>query len=120
MALEEVSAVAEGRVWSATDALEVGLVDGLGDLNAAIDAAAARAELQNYEIDYVEPALSPSELLFQQLAERMGALGVFSRADSVAALVHLARPLLESAEVLSTLQDPRHLYMHCLACANTQ
>ena len=120
MALEEVSAVAEGRVWSATDALEVGLVDGLGDLNAAIDAAAARAELQDYEIDYVEPALSPSELLFQQLAERMGALGVFSRADSVAALVHLARPLLESAEVLSTLQDPRHLYMHCLACANTQ
>ena len=116
LALDKVAAAAEGRVWSAEDALELGLVDQLGGLESAIEAAAARAGLETYEIDYVEQPLSPGELILQQFAERMGSLGVLPRSDSVASLVRLTRPLLETAGMLTSLQDPRHLFLRCLAC----
>lgn len=116
MPLDEVAAAAEGRVWSASDAVELGLVDQLGGLEEAIAAAAARAEMDSYEVEYVEPRLSPSELILRQFAERTGGLGLLPRSDSVARLAGLARPLLEAADLLASLQDPRHMYMRCLGC----
>lgn len=50
MSIEEVDEVAQGRVWSGTDALENGLVDELGSLEDAINYAAELAELANYKI----------------------------------------------------------------------
>lgn len=117
MPLDSVAAAAEGRVWSASDALELGLVDELGGLESAIGAAAARAELETWEVEYAEQPLSPSELILRQFAERMGSLGIFPRSDSVAALVSVARPLLDTADLLTSLQDPRHIFMRCLSCA---
>ena len=38
---EEINGIAGGRVWSGEDALGIGLVDALGGLRAAVDAAAA-------------------------------------------------------------------------------
>jgi len=46
MTVEEVDAVAQGRVWTGADALEVGLVDELGGLSHAIDKAAGLVELE--------------------------------------------------------------------------
>lgn len=46
MTVEEVDAVAQGRVWTGTDALEVGLVDELGGLSHAIDKAAELVDLE--------------------------------------------------------------------------
>jgi protease-4 len=40
---EEIESVAQGRVWTGAQALENGLVDGLGGLGAALDAARSRA-----------------------------------------------------------------------------
>lgn len=48
MSIEETDAVARGRVWSGTDALDAGLVDQLGTLNDAIDKA---AELAGFEAE---------------------------------------------------------------------
>ncbi|MGH3113011.1 MAG: signal peptide peptidase SppA, partial [Gaiellaceae bacterium] len=45
MTVERVDAVAQGRVWSGTQALERGLEDRVGGLQAAIDAAKKLAEL---------------------------------------------------------------------------
>jgi protease-4 len=50
MTLEEVDAVGQGRVWSGSDALELGLVDELGDLNRAIELAVELAVLEDYRI----------------------------------------------------------------------
>ncbi len=46
----EVYEIAKGRVWSGTEALEVGLVDTLGSLNDAISIAADLAGTNNYRI----------------------------------------------------------------------
>ncbi|CAM1344004.1 signal peptide peptidase SppA [Tenacibaculum amylolyticum] len=60
MTFEKVDAIAQGRVWTGKEALENGLVDELGSLDDAINAAAQLAELKsykirnypNYEVDY--------------------------------------------------------------------
>jgi protease-4 len=117
MTVEEVMPLAEGRVWSAPDALEHGLVDALGGLEDAIGAAAARADLERYEVDYVELPRSPRELLLQQLSKRLGALPGWQSTQVRTTLLQLLRPVREAARELSILQDPAHLYTRCITCA---
>lgn len=45
-----VDSIAQGRVWSGTDALRLGLVDRLGGLQDAIDCAARMAKTNNYRL----------------------------------------------------------------------
>ncbi|SNR29117.1 protease-4 [Maribacter sedimenticola] len=50
LTMAQVDSVAQGRVWSGTEAVEVGLVDELGNLDDAIKAAAEIAGLETYGI----------------------------------------------------------------------
>ena len=50
LSLEEVEALAQGRVWTGLQAKENGLVDELGGLGAAIKAAAVLAEIEEYNL----------------------------------------------------------------------
>ncbi|MEG1936085.1 MAG: signal peptide peptidase SppA [Rikenellaceae bacterium] len=47
LSMEKVDAIAGGRVWSGSDAMKVGLVDGMGGIDNAIAIAAERAGLGN-------------------------------------------------------------------------
>ncbi len=48
MKQDDVKKIAEGRVWTGEQALEIGLVDKLGDLDEAIAAAAELAKCEKY------------------------------------------------------------------------
>jgi protease IV len=50
MTKEAVHQVAQGRVWTGTKAANIGLVDVLGDLQDAMDIAAAKAGLEKYRV----------------------------------------------------------------------
>ena len=51
--METIEEIAQGRVWSGKDAVEIGLVDSLGGLNEAITSAAELAKLKKYNlVDY--------------------------------------------------------------------
>ena len=50
MDINQVEVVAQGRVWSGTQAFQKGLVDGLGDLHTAIAMAANAAEVERYNV----------------------------------------------------------------------
>lgn len=51
LTVAQVDSIAGGRVWSGSDALKVGLVDGMGDLDEAIAIAADKAGLEgNYDL----------------------------------------------------------------------
>ncbi|KRF01948.1 signal peptide peptidase SppA [Frateuria sp. Soil773] len=59
---EAIDAIAQGRVWTGQQALERGLVDQLGGLDAAIADAADRAKLgADYPVRYVEAPLGGFE-----------------------------------------------------------
>ncbi|RYE22839.1 MAG: signal peptide peptidase SppA, partial [Sphingobacteriales bacterium] len=67
LSMENVDSIAQGRVWTGTDAKRLGLVDGMGDLDRAIESAAALAKVKTYQtVTYP----SPSDK-FEKMVQRM-------------------------------------------------
>lgn len=50
MNIEQVHEIAQGRVWSGEDAIEIGLVDEIGSLQDAIDHAVSLAKIDDYNV----------------------------------------------------------------------
>jgi len=50
MTQEAVDAIAQGRVWTGSDAIKIGLVDEIGGLDMALQAAADAADMTNYKV----------------------------------------------------------------------
>jgi len=50
MTFAEVDAVAQGRVWTGTEAVKIGLVDKIGGMEAALEAAAKLAKIDDYRV----------------------------------------------------------------------
>ena len=48
MTFAQVDSIAQGRVWTGSEALKIGLVDKIGNLNDAIKAAAKLAKTKDY------------------------------------------------------------------------
>jgi protease-4 len=120
MSIAQVDPLAEGRVWCAEDALNSGLVDKVGSLHDAIAAAADIAEMNDYEVQYVERPLSPRDMLMKQLAKSVGSLNVSTASTVSTALSGFLGPVREAVEELGSLQDPAHLYMRCMGCADVR
>lgn len=118
MSIEEVDAIAQGRVWSAADALEHGLIDKLGDLQDAIAAAGKLSGLSQYEIEYVGLPLSPRDLLLQQLSGRVGSLKLWANSSMADAFSGVLQTFSAAARELENLDDPAHLYVRCVSCAS--
>ena len=113
--VEDVDKIAQGRVWAGVDAQRIGLVDHLGGLKDATDAAAKLAELgTDYDVDYIAPDLSLREELLMQLRSetlRMGQMAgiIPPRSD----IERVLDPVLEQARAIAKLNDPRGLYAYC-------
>jgi protease-4 len=67
MSVEEVDSIAQGRIWTGTDAYKIGLVDTLGGLDLAIRIAAKKANMKNYSV-VEKPVLKE---FFEQLTESL-------------------------------------------------
>jgi len=48
MTIAQVDSIAQGRVWTGTEALKIGLVDKIGNLDDALKEAASLAKIKNY------------------------------------------------------------------------
>ena len=64
MTTEQVDRVAQGRVWTGSQAVDLGLVDDLGGLQQAISDAAELAQLDHYQIKEITTNKSLFEELF--------------------------------------------------------
>ncbi|MDC0091986.1 signal peptide peptidase SppA, partial [Gammaproteobacteria bacterium] len=64
---EDIKAIAGGRVWIATSAKEIGLVDEIGGVDDAIAYAVNLTELEDYQVKYYSQELSPEELIIREL-----------------------------------------------------
>lgn len=118
MTTSQVDAIAQGRVWSGSKALELGLVDALGNIDSAIEAAAELANLSDYETLLVEKQKSPRALFLQSL---FGQASVLLGQSSVEpfnknALTEIISKLSLELKQLSQLNDPQGVYSFCLAC----
>lgn len=69
MSQDAIKAIGEGRVWLGKDALQIGLVDELGNIYNAIQKAAELAQLSEYELIEYPEKKDPFEELFSALDE---------------------------------------------------
>ena len=103
LSVEEVNNIAQGRVWSGSDALEIGLVDRIGGLNDAIAEAADLAGIRDY---YTE--IYPREKKFlDKLSDMFGtetAMQSWLNSEEMKPF----RTLIENADMLS--RSGEHLF----------
>ena len=106
---EEIKEIAGGRVWIATTAREIGLVDAIGGIDDAITYAASIAKLEDYQVEYYGEELSNAEVILKELLEisdvSLGDHKVFSALNGLATLY----------ETLAGIQEPKAL-LTCRDC----
>ena len=113
--VEEIDKIAQGRVWAGLDAQRIGLVDHLGGLKDATDAAAKLAELaSDYDVEYIEPSFNLREELLMQLRGAAVRFAVsLGLAAPPSAVQRLLDPYLEELRTVAKLNDPRGLASYC-------
>ncbi|HJL96499.1 MAG TPA: signal peptide peptidase SppA [SAR86 cluster bacterium] len=110
MSVEEVDKIAQGRVWAGSKALELGLVDNLGNLKDAINRAAELAELDEYttylpsqDLDWKQRILSNfSNILIGLIPESLRE--------------NLVIKTIEVLNEIDSFNDPKGLYIRCEDC----
>jgi protease-4 len=112
MTVEQVDAIAGGKVWIGRQALEIGLVDELGGLNDAIRAAAELAGLDDYKAERFGAPISPQQLVLEELGKNLEVAMPATVQNAMAWLAPFQEPLV----TLSQLQDPKHIYLQCFDC----
>ncbi|NET38059.1 MAG: signal peptide peptidase SppA [Cyanothece sp. SIO1E1] len=103
---QRVAQIAEGRVWSGLDAQQLGLVDNLGGLTAAIQAAADQADLEEEDWQVEEYPKPPS-------LEELILGGLFNsplQTKSDHPLASDFQKLRSGLEILKSLNDPQGIY----------
>jgi len=112
---EQIDTIAQGHVWSGSDARRLGLVDQLGSFNDALQAAARRAKLTDYAAEFIEPELTWAQQLAMQLRSHLLSL-LHLRSPGEAALAQLAQrldPVARAAQRLARFSVPNRLYAYC-------
>ena len=110
MTPEAVDEIGQGRVWLGQQAIEIGLVDQLGGLADAVEAAAELADLEQYGIKRFTTPRSPGEEFLRQFMETE------ATARPASALSATSHQLRSAWSLASQLNDPGKLYAICEPC----
>ncbi len=117
LTVEQVDQVAQGRVWTGKDALARGLIDQIGDFDDALAVAAKLAQLDAYDIYWVEEPLTPAQQFVQDMMQQVSvSLGVNVESWIPKSLLPMAKQLQQHSTLLDTLNDPKGQYVLCLTC----
>ena len=113
MTTENVDEIAQGRVWTGAKALELGLVDEIGGLDEAIQAAAELAAITDYEIWRVEPEASRQQQILKALTAEIRTLAPTVQRDPI---TQYWRALQADVKSLARFNDPQKAYVICETC----
>jgi protease-4 len=110
---QRVAEIAQGRVWSGEAAKQIGLVDEIGGLNAAIEYAAKQANLdKDWQLQEYPKQSSFEERLFgRTVEETRTALGIEkAQIQSSNPLTTEFQKLQQEIEILQNMNDPQGVY----------
>jgi len=115
--VEQVDSIAQGQVWTGNEAFERGLIDEIGDMDAAIASAAELADLEDggYGMKYFDKELTPGEQLALEFLGGVKWLGLSSAipGSQRSSLERVANLLEDTISPLLRLNDPKGVYAHC-------
>lgn len=115
MTTTKVDSIAQGRIWTGKKALELGLVDALGDMPQAIAKAAELAKLKQYDTRVIEQQLSPEQEIIQQMFSTMVSY-LPQSAVTATQLDQLLGKVRSEAQTLASFNDPNGVYLYCDSC----
>ncbi len=115
--LLDADKIAQGRVWSGQDALDIGLVDKLGDFDDAVRLAASLSSLEDYQLQWVEEPLPVFEQLLNQLLSETKASVTLSLSSLIPEqLRSISTQISSDKSLLNSFNDPQGQYVLCLDC----
>jgi protease-4 len=98
MAVEEIERLASGRIWTGAEALENGLVDVLGDLDDAVEIAAAKAGVSDdFKVSLYPVQKEPIQELLESLSGDYEAKAMAEKLDEL-------YPYMQSLETLKEMK----------------
>lgn len=109
----KVAEIAQGRIWSGTAAKQIGLVDEIGGLNAAIEYAAKQAKLgKDWQVKEYPQTSSFEERFFGKVTEEArSALGIAATEIKPSnPLTAEFQKLQQELAILQRMNDPRGVY----------
>ena len=106
----EVEALAQGKVFAGEKAKEVGLVDKLGSVNQAVEAAAGQAGISDYAVTTLLPPLSWWDRIVYQIGADTKSLLQENRIFQ--SLFKSAEPALTALQSILIFPDPNGMYAH--------
>jgi len=117
-----VDGIGQGQIWTGVEAMQHGLVDGLGGQQAAIELAAELAGLDadGYGTFVIEQELSPSEQMLVGLLSVSARTGLdlsrWVRTPDI--LTRLSQSIDRRLDSMLRFNDPKGMYAHCLCDLN--
>jgi protease-4 len=118
-----VDTIARGRVWTAKQAKELGLIDDIGGLSDALTNAAERANISdNYDVIWIETELTAMQKFFMSsLAQVSTYLDINFMSKEQLMIQQFLSPLEKSlAPLLHAKQGQVNQYAHCLCEVSLQ
>ncbi|MDA7802664.1 S49 family peptidase, partial [Gammaproteobacteria bacterium] len=109
MAYVDVLPIAGGRIWSGVKALELGLVDKIGDLEDALISAANMADIEDYSVKTYKKEADPLDLFLQEILKNI---------DYQVKVDPSLKILLEKSSKYSKIINPKeeNIMAYCFEC----
>jgi len=109
MAYVDVLPIAGGRIWSGVKALELGLVDKIGDLEDALISAANMADIEDYSVKTYKKEADPLDLFLQEILKNI---------DYQVKVDPSLKILLEKSSKYSKIINPEeeNIMAYCFEC----
>ena len=113
LSYEEVDQIAQGKVWSGIEALEIGLIDKIGSFNDAIDKAKELAGLENFQIRTYDQKKN----LFPFINDLFQKINIqYENNYTKNIFFDFKNELIGSFKWANNFNDPKNLYFICEEC----
>lgn len=118
---EQINAIAQGHVWTGSDAKANGLVDALGDFDDAVAKAAELAKIASPQLSWYQDEPGMLDLLLNQLnASVQTLLPAALKVWLPAPMLDVMSAVKDQPGLLNHFDDPQNRYAFCLNCGNVR
>ena len=118
---EQINAIAQGHVWTGSDAKANGLVDALGDFDDAVAKAAELAKVDKPQLSWYQDDPGMIDLLLNQMnASAQAMLPAALKVWLPAPMLDVMSAVKDQPGLMNNLNDPQNRYAFCLNCGNVR
>ncbi|WP_338567336.1 signal peptide peptidase SppA [Erwinia sp. E_sp_B01_3] len=118
---EQINEIAQGHVWTGSDAKANGLVDAIGDFDDAVAKAAELAKLKHWQLSWYQDDPNFVDMLFSQMdVSARAALPEALKAYLPAPMYDVMASMRNQPGLFDNLNDPQNRYAMCLTCAQVK